>query len=260
MDKQNENAILNASEVTEDEDFDIDELEAKLQSQLEDELSGLEFLEEEREKIGNPDSLGKIIMDEVWTQFGNQIGLDMTNETLIQAYEREHPEAYSKEIGAAILKDERYQEAHRAMKQQQQQGTLVDAYTGQNLKITDKYNVEHVVPRKEIYDNARRKQSGIETQDLANKAENMVPINESLNKSKKDQSVQQYIGGRDRRETDLKKQAESAHRKIDESGKSDVEKRLEHEKIDKRLQDKLNANDTLMMEAEKRLEKQLTKT
>ena len=47
-------------------------------------------------------------MNEVWTQFGNQIGLDMTNETLIQAYEREHPEAYSKEIGDAIMQDEKY--------------------------------------------------------------------------------------------------------------------------------------------------------
>lgn len=91
-----------------DENFNIDELEANLEAELESQLADLAFLEEEKAKIGNPDSLGKIIMDEVWTQFGNQIGLDMTNETLIQAYEREHPEAYSKEIGDAIMQDEKY--------------------------------------------------------------------------------------------------------------------------------------------------------
>lgn len=91
-----------------DENFNIDELEANLETELESQLADLAFLEEEKAKIGNPDSLGKIIMNEVWTQFGNQIGLDMTNETLIQAYEREHPEAYSKEIGDAIMQDEKY--------------------------------------------------------------------------------------------------------------------------------------------------------
>lgn len=48
-------------------------MEAKLQSQLEDGLSGLEFLEEEREKIGNPDNLGAIIQNVVWEQFINQV-------------------------------------------------------------------------------------------------------------------------------------------------------------------------------------------
>lgn len=66
-----------------DENFNIDELEANLEAELESQLADLAFLEEEKAKIGNPDSLGKIIMDEVWTQFRNQIGLDMTNETLI---------------------------------------------------------------------------------------------------------------------------------------------------------------------------------
>ena len=73
MDKDNENAIINASDVTEDDDFDLDELEAKLQSQLEDELSGLEFLEEERAKIGNPEHLGAVIQNVVWEQFINQV-------------------------------------------------------------------------------------------------------------------------------------------------------------------------------------------
>lgn len=63
-----ENAVLDKKEqMNEDliEFFDFDELEEKLQSQLEEEFSNLEFLKEEKEKIGNPDALGKAILDEV---------------------------------------------------------------------------------------------------------------------------------------------------------------------------------------------------
>lgn len=73
-----ENAVLDKKEqMNEDliEFFDFDELEEKLQSQLEEEFSNLEFLKEEKEKIGNPDALGNIIMDVVWEQFINQVAV-----------------------------------------------------------------------------------------------------------------------------------------------------------------------------------------
>lgn len=235
-----------------DENFNIDELEANLEAELESQLADLVFLEEEKAKIGNPDSLGKIIMDEVWTQFGNQIGLDMTNETLIQAYEREHPEAYSKEIGDAIMQDEKYKQANAAMKKQYEEGMLVDEYTGKVMGTDVKPNLDHVVPRKELYDNLRRKQAGIETAELANKPENLAATNESLNKSKKERSNQQYVAGREEREAALKRQNEAAHKKIDASNLSEAEKRIEHEKADRRLQNKLDADDKRMLEADKK--------
>lgn len=73
-----ENAVLDENQkLSEDlsDSFDFDELEEKLQSQLEEELVGLEFLQEEKEKIGNPDNLGNVIMDVVWEQFMNQIAV-----------------------------------------------------------------------------------------------------------------------------------------------------------------------------------------
>lgn len=73
-----ENAVLDENQdLNEDlsDSFDFDELEEKLQSQLEDELADLEFLQEEKEKIGNPDNLGNVIMDVVWEQFMNQIAV-----------------------------------------------------------------------------------------------------------------------------------------------------------------------------------------
>lgn len=70
------NQAIQNSAVTIDEEtseFDFDELEAKLQGQLEEELAGLEFLQEEKDKIGSPDALGETIKNVVWEQFINQI-------------------------------------------------------------------------------------------------------------------------------------------------------------------------------------------
>lgn len=100
-----ENAIFDKEEKLNDdltETFDFDELEEKLQNQLEEELADMQFLVEEREKIGSPDSLGNVIMDVVWEQFLNQITvtagedfikennglhLDLRNEAHIQTTE-----------------------------------------------------------------------------------------------------------------------------------------------------------------------------
>lgn len=71
-----ENAILDEQDVINEESlesFDFDELEEKLQGQLEEELADLDFLQEEREQISSPDALGEIIKNVVWEQFINQI-------------------------------------------------------------------------------------------------------------------------------------------------------------------------------------------
>lgn len=74
MEKENavfeKNAILDA-ELT--EPFNLDELEAKLERELEDEFADMQFLQEEKEKIGNPDHVGDVIMGVVWEQFLNQM-------------------------------------------------------------------------------------------------------------------------------------------------------------------------------------------
>ena len=73
-----ENAILDKEEqLNEDlaESFDFDALEEKLQSQLEEEIADMQFLAEEKEKIGSPDNLGNVIMDVVWEQFINQVAV-----------------------------------------------------------------------------------------------------------------------------------------------------------------------------------------
>jgi hypothetical protein len=92
---------LNNKENFEDS-FDFDELEEKLQSQLNLELSELEILKENQKQIGDPDNLGKVVEDVIWEQVNNQIAivagedfikenggmtLDLRNEAHIQTAE-----------------------------------------------------------------------------------------------------------------------------------------------------------------------------
>ena len=259
-----ENAIFDQKEVLNEdfiEFFDFDELEKDLQSQLDEDLSDLEFLKEEKEKIGNPDALGEIILNEIWTQFGNQIGLDMTNETLNQKYDREHQGETYDDIGKEVMQDPKYKKANNEMKEQQISGNLKDEYTGKNINQNDKANLDHVVSRKELYENARRKQAGIDTKDLANMDENLKATNESLNKSKGAKSIDEYTdpAKREQREKDLREQNEHANKKIDNSNKSDREKQMEKEKNDKRLNDKLDADDELMKKVDAEARKAINK-
>lgn len=254
----NEHAYQNKEFEELEADFDFEAMEGYLSRQLKDSFSELELLKEDRKKIANPDSLGKAVLDEVWKQFGNQIGLDITNETLIQKYDRKHPETYS-QIKDEIMKDQRYKDANKEMKQQQESGNLEDEYTGKTLKQNDNANLDHVVSRKELYENQRRKQANLDTKDLANKEENLKPTNENLNKSKKDKSVEDYLSKREQREGDLIRQNERVNKKLEESNMSDVEKHLQKEKNDKALQNKLDADDELMKQADKKARKAINK-
>lgn len=254
----NENANRNKELEELEGDIDFETMENHLSKQLEDSFSDLSLLEEDRKNIANPDSLGKTILDEVWKQFGNQIGLDITDETLIQQYDREHPETYDA-IKNDILKDKSYTKTREQMKSDQMDGTLVDKYTGKTIKPGEKFDVDHVVSRKEIFENQRRKQANLSTGELANKEENKQATNDSLNRSKKEKSVNDYLDGREKRESDLIEQNESANKKVDESNLSDVEKRSQKEKNDKALQNKLDADDELMKQADKTARKAINK-
>ena len=255
----NENNCLPMDYDEFDMEFNYEEMEVFLSQQLEESFSELELLDEDRKKIGNPDSLGKTILEEVWTQFGNQIGLDVTNETLIQRYDREHPETY-KDVEKTISTDNRYTDKRKEVKSQQMAGDLKDSYTGKRLAPGEKANVDHVVSKKELYDNKRRRQANIATEDLANKDENLQATNENLNKSMKDDSKDKYIANREKREADLRKQNERANKKIDDNPNlSDLEKRLAKEKNDKALQNKLDADDELLKKADKQARKAINK-
>lgn len=256
---ENELLVLNTEGVYESENLNYDELEELLEEQFTMEFSNLEKLEVECKEINSPDKLGDVILDEIWNQFANQIGLDMTSDTLLKQYNDKHPNGYTKEEGAKIMKDKRYTNANNAMKEKQRSGNLKDEYTGKTLKINDKANLDHVIPRKQIFENTWRKIADIETADLANKSENLAATNESLNKSKGSKSNSDYIKNKELREKNLREQVKKANEKIDKMNISDAEKRNLKAENNKKLNDKLAADSKKMLKAEKSAKKAMYK-
>ena len=258
---ENELLVLNTEEVNESENLNYDELEELLEQQFTMEFSNLEKLEVECKEISSPDKLGDVILDEIWNQFSNQIGLDMTSDTLLKQYNdnKERPKEYTKKIGEDILKDKRYTAANKAMKEKQKLGNLKDEYTGKTLKVNEKANLDHVVARKQIFENPWRKIADINTEDLANKSENFAATNESLNKSKGAKSNSEYIKNRELREKELRNQVQRANEKIDKKNISDAEKRNLKAENEKRLNDELAADSKKMLKAEKTAKKAINK-
>ena len=75
---KNENAnqddmLLEDERMIEADDFDA--FEEQLEEQLEKEFADWEFSKEEREKIGDPENLGNVMLGVVWEQFQNQIAV-----------------------------------------------------------------------------------------------------------------------------------------------------------------------------------------
>lgn len=108
----NENSKLNATtnDIT-DDTFDFNGLEAQLEGELNEKMSELQFLESERDQIGNPDALGETIKNVVWEQFLNQVAvtagedfieanreltLDLRNEAYIQNVDDFEKQQYAK--------------------------------------------------------------------------------------------------------------------------------------------------------------------
>lgn len=258
---ENELLVLNTEEIDESQSLNYDELEELLEQQFEMEFSNLESLQTEFKEIGSPDKLSEVILDEIWNQFGNQIGLDMTSDTLLKQYNdnKDRPKEYTKKIGEDILKDKRYTAANKAMKEKQKLGNLKDEYTGKTLKVNEKANLDHVVARKQIFENPWRKIADINTEDLANKSENFAATNESLNKSKGAKSNSEYIKNREAREKNLKDQVKRANEKIDKKNISDAEKKNLKAENEKRLNDKLASDSKKMLKAEKTAKKAINK-
>lgn len=226
-----ENAIFDKKEqLIEDliESFDFDELEEKLQSQLEDDLAGMQFLAKEKAKIGSPDNLGDIIMDVVWEQFLNQVAvtagedfirenrglhLDLRKEAHIQTTENfaegkfathntkiDYRKRYD-DWQSNFVKDENGNIVTHQTRSGKEEVTLVKGArkpfderrpTGSVEKHTD---MDHIVPAAEIIRDpaANAHMTKDEQIAFANSEANLNEIDSSLNRSKGDKSMTDWL-------------------------------------------------------------------
>lgn len=226
-----ENAILDKKEqLNEDltESFDFDELEEKLQSQLEEELADMQFLAEEKEKIGSPDNLGNVIMDVVWEQFLNQVAvtagedfikenrglhLDLRKEAHIQTTENfaegkiathnteiDYQQRYD-DWQSNFMKDENGNVVTHQTRSGKEEATLVKGArkpfdegrpTGSVENHTD---MDHTVSAAEIIRDpaANAHMTKDEQIAFANSDANLNEMDSSLNRSKGDKSMTDWL-------------------------------------------------------------------
>ena len=226
-----ENALLDKKEqLNEDltESFDFDELEEKLQSQLEEELADMQFLAEEKEKIGSPDNLGNVIMDVVWEQFINQVAvtagedfikenrglhLDLRKEAHIQTTENfadgkiathnteiDYQQRYD-DWQSYFVKDENGNVVTHQTRSGKEEATLVKGArkpfdegrpTGSVENHTD---MDHTVSAAEIIRDpaANAHMTKDEQIAFANSDANLNEMDSSLNRSKGDKSMTDWL-------------------------------------------------------------------
>ena len=211
-----------------DEEIDLDELEEKLQNRLDEEVSELKFLVEEKKKIGSVDNLGEIIKETVWEQFLNQIAivagedfikenrnltLNLSNEAHIQTTENfvkgniaihnnyiDYKERYDgwnenfqKDLNGNIIT--------HTTRTGKEENTLVRGARNifdKNRPIglsSDNIDMDHTISAGEIIRDpkANAHMSKKEQVEFANSEVNLNKMNASLNRSKGDKSVSDWL-------------------------------------------------------------------
>lgn len=272
------------------ESFSFDDLQSTLESQIEEHLADLSDIETDFDKIGNPNALSETISTIVWEQFINQIGvengLNSKNEINQTDYSQKTMDnarngsgdfvdryvinkTISKNDGisyvdARIATDRdstfvNFKEAKKA-ERLSNNSKILDEYTGNIISGSEKHHVDHVIPVKKIYEDKARKFTGIQTKDLANQSENFAITNENLNTSKNAKTNSEYIKGREIREKTLKENLEKTIDNINSSSAHDLDKRHNIEKEKKKYQNKVDAQDDLMVEKQKNAEDKINDT
>lgn len=225
----NENALLESEEAeTQSEEFDFDELERQLEEGLEDSLSELNFLDEDKAKISNPENLGNAVLGVVWDQFVIQIGsvagedfikenrgmhLDLRDEAHIQTTENfangkialhnteiDYQKRYD-DWQSNFAKDENGNVVTHKTRSGKEEATLVkdarkpfdkDRPKGSKEKKTD---MDHTVSASEIiHDPATNAHMTKDEQiAFANSDKNLNEMDASMNRSKGDNSMSDWL-------------------------------------------------------------------
>ncbi len=260
MSKENAKLKLSDMEIDIEDSFDFDELENKLQSELDIQLSDLDLLKEEKEKISNVDNLGNTIMNVVWEQFTNQIAakagddfikenrgltLDLRKDSHIQTTENFEKGKIATH-NTSIDYQQRYDE-YQGRFQKDENGeikTKTDTRSGKEQKVLNKdarddfdkgrekgsasVHKDHTVPTAEINRDpeANAHLSREEQVAFANSEKNLNDLDSSANQSKGDSSMNDWLDS----ERDGKKPAERFDINDEELREQDRVAREEYEK------------------------------
>ena len=255
----NENANLKMNDIQNQdivEEFDFDALEEKLQKELEENLSDLQYLKEEKDRIGSLDNLGDVIKDVVWEQFLNQVAvtagedfikenrglhLDLRKESHIQTtenFEKGRIAKHNTEIdyqnrydnwqknfekdatGSVVTHETRTGKKEPNLVKGARRPFDVDRPTGSREKHID---MDHTVSAAEIIRDAHANAHMTKEEQIAfaNSDANLQKMDSSLNRSNEDSKMRQ----KDREaRNEYEKQKRMAEQKSIDAGKKSRKK------------------------------------
>lgn len=254
---KSENEVLNVEKL---EDLDenllyLDELEEKLQEQLDFEISEFDFLMKEKEKIGSPEALGETIKGVIWEQVMNQVAtvagedfikenggmtLDLRDEAHIQTTENFENGKIAKH-NTEINYQERFDEWQSSF-QKNEDGSIKTDITGKKIltkearayydegreKGSATVHKDHTVSVAEITrdSEAAAHMSKEDKKNFANGDKNLKDLDAAANMSKSDKSMEEWLDS----ERDGKKPSERFNIDEDELRERDKIAREELEK------------------------------
>jgi cation diffusion facilitator family transporter len=208
-------------------DFDelFDKLEERLQEQLDFEMLEFDFLKKEQEKIGSPEALGETIKGVILEQINNQIAtvagedfikenggltLDLRDEAHIQDPEKFRNSEFALHNTEINYKD-RYEkwkknfklnEDKRILTDESGKEVLLDGYRSSFDKKRDtgtrEIHKDHTIPVAEFIRDPEVAMYNISKEEIikfANSNDNLKDLSASINLSKKDKSVQEFVKG-----------------------------------------------------------------
>lgn len=153
----------------------------------------------------------RVIIDSIITSFGldffikdrhggdvdtvhnvRQIGIDknMTYKNIENETDYNNLEAYK---SCSYHSHPRYINYNKEGSQKKYDETLIDGYTGKTFKRNDNVDLDHKISANEIHNDRGRVLSGLSGENLANERSNLVHTNQSINRSKKDKTMEEYI-------------------------------------------------------------------
>ncbi|MCH1966215.1 hypothetical protein [Paraclostridium sordellii] len=86
-----------------------------------------------------------------------------------------------------------YKEKNKQVSMQKKEGTLIDAYTGESIGYNGKSDLDHVIAAKGIHEDAGRVLAELSGVDLANSNENLEATNPRTNRTKKADSMDDFL-------------------------------------------------------------------
>lgn len=186
----------------------------------------------------------KVIMQSLFTSFGldfivqDQHGGDVDTIHNVRAMEHDkdltykdkaHQEAYDNR-GAYDSKEyhshEGYIAKNREVSRQKKEGSLYDAYTGEHIAANARTDLDHIVSAKEIHDDRARVLSGLNGADLANNPDNLAATNPHTNRSKKAQTMDEYL---DKKGYEYTSEQQERMRSLDKKSRQSMDRKISYE-------------------------------